>query len=239
MTSDYKRGRFETQRFADRNEGYYEGLRGIMGLGFSTEDLIHYFPSFAGHMTLSRYLVMYEAYKMTLGVAGHIAELGVYKAAGSLLFAKLVQIFEPEAFTLVHGFDWFEGTLPTHEEPNIAKGSYCEDYDRVMKLVHLQKLDRILHIHKVDLRTDLKTFFEENAYMQFKLAFFDAGQYDIVAHGIQYLWPRIVPGGILLLDQFNHELSPGETRAVREHLPNAKIKTFPFGWLPSAYIIKE
>lgn len=239
MNEDYVPGRFETQRFADRHDAYYQGLNVMLNLGFHQKDLVHYFPSFTGHMTLARYLVMYDVYRMTLGIAGHIAELGVYKAAGSLLFAKLVRIFEPEAFTLVHGFDWFEGTLPTEEEPNIKEGSYCEDYERILKLVAAQKLDNILHIHKLDLRSQLTPFFEKHNYMQFKLAFFDAGQYDIVRHGIEEIWPRIVPGGILLLDQFNHELSPGETRAVRELLPDAKIRTFPHGWLPSAYIVKE
>lgn len=236
---DYKVGNFESRKFESRKPGYAKGLETILGLGFAKEDLIHYFPSFAGHMTLSRYLCLYEAYKMTLGVSGHIAELGVYKAAGTLLFAKLAQIFEPESMTLVHGFDWFEGTKPTSEEPNVFEGSYKTDYDTIVQLVKAQQLENIVHIHKMDLRTDLSKFFAEYPYMQFKLVFFDAGQYDIAKHCISEMWPRITPGGILILDQFNQELSPGETRAVKELLPGAKIKTFPFGWMPTSYIVKE
>lgn len=176
---------------------------------------------------------------MTLGVAGHIAELGVYKAAGSLLFGKLCQIFEPGSLTQVHGFDWFNGTKPTEEEPNVNLGSYKEDYNRICDLVHAQRMENIVKIHKLDLTSDLKPFFKKFPHLQFKLLFFDAGQYDIVSHALAYMWDRLTPGGILLLDQFNHDISPGETRAIKEYLPNVKIKTFPFGWLPSAYIIKE
>lgn len=236
---EYTPGSFESAKFLDRKESYYQGLQKILSLGFSSEDLIHYFPSFAGHMTLSRYLVLYEAYKMTLGVAGHIAELGVYKAAGSLLFGKLCKIFEPEALTQVHGFDWFEGTKPTKEEPNVNPGSYKESYQRIVDLVVAQRLDKIVHIHKIDLKCELPSFFEKHSHLQFKLLFFDAGQYDIVSQGLKNMWDRLTPGGILVLDQFNHDISPGETRAVKEFLPEAKIKTFPFGWLPSAYIIKD
>ncbi len=159
---DYKEGKFETRKFINRKKDYYEGLEEILSLGYDKEDLIHHFPSFAGHMTLSKFLALYEIYKMTLGVAGHIAEAGVYKAAGTLLFAKLTQIFEPESLTLVHGFDWFEGTKPTSEEPNVLEGSYKEDYSRVLRLVQAQRLDHIVHIHKLDLKTELGNFFEEN-----------------------------------------------------------------------------
>ena len=235
---NYTIGKLESAKFSQNKKPYYEGLKEILSLGFSQEDLIHYFPSFTGHMTLSRYLVLYEAYKMTLGVAGHIAELGVYKAAGSLLFGKLCQIFEPGSLTQVHGFDWYEGTTPTEEEPNLVNGSYKESYRRIVDLVAAQKLDNIVHIHKLDLKSNLPTFFEKHPHLQFKLLFFDAGQYDIVSHALEHMWERLTPGGILLLDQFNHDLSPGETRAIKEFLPDAKIRTFPFGWLPSAYIIK-
>ena len=235
---DYKEGKFETHKFASRKAPYYEGLTEILSLGYDTEDLIHHFPSFVGRMTLSRFIGLYELYKMTLGVAGHIAEAGVYKGAGTLFFAKLSQIFEPEALTLIHGFDWFEGSKPTAEEPNVMEGSYKEDYSRLMRLIHAQKLDHIIHIHRLDLRTGLTQFFEENRYMQFKLVFLDAGQYEIVKSCLEQFWPRLTSGGVMIFDQFNHELSPGEARAIKEFMPDAKIQTLPFTWMPTAYVVK-
>ena len=43
---------------------------------------------------------------------------------------------------------------------------------------------------------------------------------------------------VLILDQFNHEIAPGETRAVREFLPGIPIYSFGFTNHPSAYIVK-
>lgn len=235
---DYKEGNFETLKFKARKAPYYEGLTEILSLGYEQEDLIHHFPSFVGHMTLARFLALYEAYKMTLGVAGHIAEAGVYKGAGSLLFAKLTQIFEPETLTLVHGFDWFEGSKPTAEEPNIVEGSYKEDYDRLLNLIRAQRLENIVHIHKLDLTSELDQFFKDNSYMQFKLVYLDAGLYDVVISCLRNFWPRLTSGGVIVFDQFNHELAPGETRAIKEFMPDAKIKTFTFGWMPTAYVVK-
>jgi hypothetical protein len=238
MKMDYKEGEFETRKFGKRKAAYYQGLTEMLSLGYEIEDIIHHFPSFVGHMTLSRFITLYELYKMTLGVAGHIAEAGVYKGAGTLLFAKLAQIFEPESLTLVHGFDWFEGSKLTAEEPNIVEGSYKEGYPRLMKLIRAQQLDHIVRIHKLDLRTDLASFFGKNNYMQFKLVFLDAGQYEIVKNCLEHFWPRLTSGGVLIFDQFNHELSPGETRAIKEFMPDARIQTFPFGWMPTAYVVK-
>ena len=82
---DYVAGEFETQKHASRKEPYYNGLEQIKKLNYEMEDFIHYFPCFSGSQTISRYLSFYECYKNTLGLAGHIAEVGIYKGA-SLLF---------------------------------------------------------------------------------------------------------------------------------------------------------
>jgi predicted O-methyltransferase YrrM len=85
----------------------------------------------------------------------------------------------------------------------------------------------------------LDQFFKTNNYLQFKLVYLDAGIYDIVRSCLEHFWPRLTSGGVMIFDQFNHELAPGETRAIKEFMPDAKIKTFTFGWMPTAYVVKE
>lgn len=231
-------GEFELQKFAARKPDYYDGLQQILSLGFEPTDYIHYFPAFAGPLTLARYISLYEAYKMTLGVAGHIAEIGVYKGAVSLFYAKLTQLFEPHALTLVHGFDWFQGAKTTDEEKYVSAGECTGDYGRLMGLIRAQKLDNIVHIHNLDVTQDLEQFFGEHSHLQFKLIFSDCGLYDVVSSTLKHFWPRLTSGGVMVFDQYNHEVAPGETRAIREFMPDAQIKTFPFGWMPTAYVVK-
>lgn len=232
-------GRFELQKFAHRKPTYQKGLQRILELGYEATDYIQAFPAFVGHMTLARFLTLYEAYKMVLGVAGHIAEVGVYKGTGSLFFAKLVKLFEPESLTLVHGFDWFQGATVTEEEKYVEEGTCREEYNRVMQLIQAQGLDSIVHIHNLDVTKDLGCFFDENAHFQFKLVFLDCGLYEVVSSALRHFWPRLTSGGIMLFDHFNHEIAPGETRAIKEFMPNAKIRTFSFGWMPTAYVVKS
>ncbi len=240
--SNYTPGGLETSKFAAAKEPYYQGLEAIKGLGYTTEDYIHNFPCFTGHLTLARYLSLFNCYQKTLGIAGHIAELGVYMGACSMLFAKLTQIYEPNAVTQVHGFDWFKGArnLSSEDRDNLTEGSYLEPKERVEALIRAQKLDHILKIHDLDMASEaVGEFFRKYRHMQFKLVFFDIGIYEVVSNCLPYFWERTTPGGIIIFDQYNIDIAPGETRAVRELLPNVVVRTFQHGWIPTAYIVKE
>ena len=87
----------ECTKFAKRREPYRKALAEILQMGFTVDDYIHRNPAFAGHMNVARFLALYETYKQALGLAGDIAEVGVWKASSLLYFAKLTQIFEPES----------------------------------------------------------------------------------------------------------------------------------------------
>lgn len=240
MANRQHKGEFEYIKFDERRDHYYQMLNDINKLEVPIQDLIENFTCFTGHMSLSRYLGLYEIYKMTLGVAGHIAEVGTYKGASFFLFAKLIQIFESESLTQVHGFDWFEGMDFTNDVGNkVENWTYKADEKSLRKLISIQKLEHLAFLHRIDVTKDLKPFLDKYPHLQFKLVFLDAGIYEVVKTALPLLWERLTPGGILILDQYNHELSPGETMAVRELLPNEKVKTLPNIWMPSAYIIKE
>jgi predicted O-methyltransferase YrrM len=235
---DFVPGELESQKFAHRREAYYRGLETIKSLGYSTEDFLHHFPAFVGQMTLGRFLCLYEAYKATLGLAGHIAEVGVFRGAATLFFAKLTELFEPNSLIQVHGFDWFKGNQPSESEPGIVPGGDSESLERITALINAQQLQHCVRIHVLDVANELEAFFSRYPHLQFKLVFLDAGMYDVVKNALPLFWDRLNVGGYLILDQFNFEVAPGETKAVRELLPDVEVRTFNFGWMPSAYIIK-
>lgn len=247
----------EYSKFDNRRDPYRKALAEMREMRFTFYDYIHHNPAFAGHMNLSRFLALYETYKRTLGLAGHIAEVGVWKASSLLYFAKLTQIFEPESLTLVHGFDWFKGTLlgpdemtdrvqslwkqslSTEEESRPRTKEEAEEiYRMIKKLIAIQNLDHIAHLHKLDVTKELDWFFGEHPHIQFKLVFLDVGSYEVTKACLPHFWPRLNVGGVLILDEFNYEIAPGETRAVREFLPGIPIHTYTFTNRPSAYIVK-
>jgi hypothetical protein len=48
----------------------------------------------------------------------------------------------------------------------------------------------------------------------------------------------LTSGGVMVSGQFDREAAPGETRAIEEFMPDAKMRTFPFGWMPTAYVVR-
>jgi hypothetical protein len=230
----------ETRKFDHRREPYWTGIQQIIEMGVSPSDLIHHAPAFAGHMNLGRFLALYEGYKMALPYAGHVAEVGIWKGTCTIFFAKLARLFEPESLTLVHGFDWFKGARMEGEEVGLVEeGAYAASFEWVSKLVSVQGLDDIVRLHNLDLSQDLPAFFAQHPHLQFKLVFLDCGLYKVVRAAIEHFWPRLTPGGLLILDNFNHETSPGEVIATRELLPGKPVRSFGFSFQPSAYIIKD
>lgn len=233
-------GTMESVKFSHRREAYYTYINYLKSCDISIEDFLHDFTAYVGHMTLNRLLTIYELYKKTTGLAGHIADVGVYKGASSLLFAKLVKIFESEALTMVHGFDWFEGTKTSEQDTNlIVDGGYKTDYQEIIELVEKQGFESILKIHKMNLITDCPAFFAQYRHLKFKLVMMDAGCYEVMKASIPFFYDRLIPGGIMIFDQYSHEFAPGETLAVNEILPNAMVQTLPNSWMPNAYIVKS
>lgn len=230
----------ETAKFEHRREPYYEALPRVLELAGETPNLLHHFPAYTGHVTLARFLFLYEVYKMTLGLAGHIAEAGIFKGTSVLQFAKMMQLFEPESLGLVFGFDWFQGNHPEGEEAELVdEGSYFAGYEEVSELVSVQGLDPLIRLVDMDLSGPaLGEYFRENEHLHFKIVMLDCGLYEVVKNCLEEFWGRLGKGGVLVLDNFNHETAPGEVRAVREILPDAEIRTFPFCAQPTAYIVK-
>jgi len=227
-------------KFEESAKDYHAILDRVLSLGFDTKDLLHHNPAFVGHVNLARFLALYECYKMVQGLNGHIAEIGVWKASGSLLFGKLVEIFEPHAYTEVHGFDWFEGMSPGENDTDgVKKGSYASDYETILKLIAYQKMDHVVKLHKLDVTTDLPGFFDGQPAQQYKLVFCDAGVYEVVKASIEQFWPRLNRGGIMVFDQYNDPRCPGETRAVTELLSGQIIHGFGWSRQPAAYVIKD
>ncbi len=233
-------GTMETIKFSSRRKPFHDGLEKIKAMNYPVDDYIHHFTCFTGHMTLARVFALQDLYRQTLGVAGHIADVGVYKGASFFLLAKLVKIFEPESLTQVHGFDWFKGNAPDASEPSLVAGAYAESFDRVKGLLDAQGLEDTGLLHNIDLTRELPAFFQRHPHLRFKFVFLDAGMYEVVRSSLPHFWERLSKGGVLVLDQYNHEASPGETRAVDEFFAgtDVSIRTLPYAWMPTAYIVK-
>lgn len=238
---DHSYGKFESIKFDHLRESYREYTRFLEQSEYTKTEIIENAGAFVGDLALNRILTLTEYFKMTETLAGHIADVGTYKGASLLLFAKLLKIRSAQSLWQAHGFDWFKGTpkLSDQDTDLVKEGGYKAPKEDLLKLIRQQDLHPIARVHDLDLRTELSAFMDKHPHLQFRMIFMDAGVYEVMDVSIPEFWNRLVPGGLMVFDQLSHELAPGEIAAVRKHLPNCPLRTLPNSWMPNAYVLKE
>lgn len=225
------------------DEEFHKNMEEILRLEDSKLDLIHHYPVYVGHVNIARHLFFYEMYKKCYELQGHIADIGTWKGASFLFMAKLVRLFENYNATQVHGFDWFKGMIPSKEDKDFdyskEGAEYACEYEKLKKLIELQKLDDIALIHKMDLTKELGSFFEKRPHLRFKIVFLDCGIKKVLEESLKHFWPRLVNGGILILDHYNLENSPWENEIAEKYIGKNLVRQWSQTRQPSGYIIKE
>jgi hypothetical protein len=228
------------KKFQGIDSDFHKMIDSMQKLPVEKRDYIHQFPLFVGHVNLARYLFFYDLYKQCCTLSGNIADIGTWKGSSFLFMAKLVRLFETYSITQVHGFDWFQGMKPSSINDCIdVEGEYIGDYDLLIKLVELQQLQDIAVIHKLDLCKDLDVFFEQHKYMRFKMIFLDCGIKEVLEASLSHFWPRLIQGGILIVDHYNTETSPSESQIVDDTIGKNLIRHCPYNRQPTAYIKKD
>ncbi len=160
---------------------------------------------------------------------GSIVECGVFQGFGVMAWAKLSAILEPENLTRrVYGFDTFDG-FPTVDSKDVrphtsaAPGTLrSNSYDELQALIREYDADRFLgHVPKVELiRGDMvetiPSFVETHPHLMVSLLFIDCDLYAPTAAALQHFLPRMPKGAVLVFDDLDNPLWPGETAALLE-----------------------
>ena len=91
---------------------------------------------------------------------------------------------------------------------------------------------------KGDIRETIPAFIQNNPSLKIALLHIDVDVYEPTKIILENLWSKVVPGGVLMLDDYG--TVEGETKAVDEFFEgkNVKIHKPKYYHIPS-YIIKE
>lgn len=195
--------------------------------------------AYMGDAKLGEMLYKYEIYKKVMDLSGDIAEVGIFRGDSFLLWAKLIKLFEQHNLTQVYGFDWFEGMNPGKEDDDNQKGQYAGDYEHLLELINWLKLDNIALVQKMDVSKEIGRFCEERPFLRFKILFIDCGIKEVMEAAYEHLYPRLVRGGVLLMDHYNFKVSPSESDIIDKYIGKQVIHQMCFARQPSGFIIKE
>lgn len=141
---------------------------------------------------------------------GDWAEIGVFRG-GSALLMSMWTLNGPVP---LHLFDTFSGTpLSTVEtwEPYFLTPTFDET-----SLPHVR--DLLYGRNNVQYHEGIfpQTWTDDLAAREYSLLHFDADTYQCLRDALQRFWPRLVSGGIVLIDDWGRPETPGIIRAAME-----------------------
>lgn len=214
---------------------FMEYRRQIHELCDSPQEIVDNFTAYVGSVNLARFFALAEIYQKVREHAGHIADIGSYKGASLLFFAKLIKLFEPYSPTEAHGFEWFKGQHPGVEDDKAQLGKYIASKRRLEKLIEAQGLSTLCKLNDLDLVEKLGAFFKANPHVRYKLVFIDCGIKRVMESVKEHFFPRVIPGGIVVLDHFNDPVSPSESSLF----DGFEMRQFPYTRSPTGYFVKR
>jgi hypothetical protein len=220
-------------------------------------DVLESFPIYIRRVNLSRFLVHYELFKMIKDVPGSIVECGVYRGSSLLTFAKLLEIFCPgDRVRKIVGFDNFAGFPELVEQDGAeaparskVKGGWDSSpyYEELLEHIDIFHEDsfipRAKRIELVvgNIEETAAEYVKKNSGMRIALLHLDCDIYKPTKAALDAFYHLVVPGGVVILDEYAMSEWGGEGAAFdeyfgKENLP--KLRTFPLSSIPTCYFIK-
>lgn len=230
----------------------------IASNGYPMRDILEAFPLYARRIHLARFLARYELFRMVKDLPGCIFECGVYRGSGLMTWAKLCEIFCPgDRMKKVFGFDSFEGITeldpndgaPMPKRSKVVGGWNSSEFEAELREhidiftqdSYVPRAPRI-ELVKGDLCRTAPSFAAENSGLRVSILNIDMDIYKPTLAALEHFYPLVVPGGIVILDEYGVDAWGGEAKAFEHYFAGRKAPTLhklPFYSLPGAYFIKD
>jgi hypothetical protein len=189
---------------------------------------------------MSKLLAHYELLKSVAGLPGAIVECGVFKGASLARFAMFRDLFGSPYAKRIIGFDTFgafpptsfEADQPVRERFVAEAGESSIDVDQLEQVLRHKGIDRHVELVAGDIVETVPDFAARHPELRISLINLDSDIYEPAVVILEHLYPRIVRGGVLLLDDYG--TFPGETAAVDEYFAgqDVTIEKLPFAMTP-------
>ena len=177
-------------------------------------------PDYPQQVSAAETAAILELLKSTIiaGVPGDVVEFGCYKGDTSILLQKLLHSAGATAKALWL-YDSFEGLPPKSAADTSAAGDSFKAGE-----LFVTKREVVAKFKKSGLRVPRikKAFFEDLSAAdlpeQISFAFLDGDLYNSIKTSLALVTPRLSPGAIVIVHDYNSPELPGSAKAVDEYL---------------------
>lgn len=233
-----------------------ETLATIAGHGIGTQDVVENFMLFLRRVNFSKFLTHVDLFRQVVDLPGSIVECGVFKGHSLLTFTKMIEVLCPgDTLKKVIGFDTFEGFVGLDSKdgaPDERRGKVVGGWDSSDFLPALESLIAItqkdsyiprfkrVELVKGDVSETVPAYVRANPGLRIALLHLDLDLYEPTKVALEQLYPLVVPGGIVLLDEYGMPGFPGESAAFDEYFGANRpvLRKFPYTPTPGGYFIK-
>ena len=112
--------------------------------------------------------------------------------------------------------------------------------DQITSVANTLNLSHRFRLISGDAVKTIPEFARENRGLRFSLLNLDFDVYEPTATALKYFFPLLVPGGIIILDEYGNK-GWGESDAVDAFFAGQAVRFERFGWSagPGAYFVKQ
>lgn len=220
-------------------------------------ELINGFPIYARRTSLKHFLALYELFRNTINLPGDIVELGVFRGQTLMMWANFLECRNiGDRTKKVWGFDNFRGFRklrredgPSYKHVHKRKDDYGAGYfeDVLNEAIRIFDQDRFvpwknrIELVKGDVEKTIPQFVKKNPGLRISLLHFDIDLYEPTMMGLKHLFPLVVPGGVVVFDEYGVLEWGGESAAVEKYLHKEGYTLKKFDWnnRPGGYLVKK
>lgn len=167
--------------------------------------------------------ILLHLLEKTQSVSGDVAECGVFR--GNTLVPMALFLKQKSIRKRLFGFDSFEG-FPDNIQVDLALGGTEEADKRLggMNETSFELVEGKVRRFGLENVSLIKGYFEHtlpnHQDRAFSLVHLDCDTYNSYKECLEFFYPRLEPGGVVLLDEYNDPPWPGCNKAVDEFLAN-------------------
>lgn len=195
---------------------------------------------------LAKIMAHYELFKLSVDIPGAIVECGVFKGSSLIRFTTFRQLLTNPMAKRVIGFDNF-GMFPetNFKEDMKPRKKFIIDSgegiskQQLMKVLKNKGIEKNVELIEGDVNKTVPQYIKKNPHLRISLLNIDVDIYEPTKTALKILYPRVVKGGIVILDDYC-SIFPGANKAIEELLKDQihEIKKLPFCVSP-CYLIKQ
>ena len=167
-------------------------------------------------------LHLYELYKMTQNIPGHIVEVGVANGRNDIIFGQLVKHYGEKNTKKYHGIDTFDGynIVDLKNEKHLKANAWKNiNISSVNSRITSLGLGEICKLYEIDAYDIEEKFLNKGGYqfqpnsLLISLLYIDCNSYGAAKHSIEKFLPYMSKNSVIAVDEKN---LGGETKALFE-----------------------